>query len=42
MPAIKGRIRELSVEGLEEIVDHCTQLSTAVEIDAYLADVLGL
>ncbi|MEM8993960.1 MAG: phosphoenolpyruvate--protein phosphotransferase [Acidobacteriota bacterium] len=42
VPAIKGRIRELSVEGLEEIVEHCTQLSTAVEIDAYLADVLGL
>ncbi|MEM1181547.1 MAG: phosphoenolpyruvate--protein phosphotransferase [Acidobacteriota bacterium] len=42
VPAIKRRIRELSVEGLEEIVDECTRLSTAAEIDAYLADVLGI
>ena len=42
VPAIKRRIRELSVEGLDDIVEQCTMLSTAAEVDAFLAESLGI
>ncbi|MEM6794289.1 MAG: phosphoenolpyruvate--protein phosphotransferase [Acidobacteriota bacterium] len=41
VPTIKRRIRELTVEGLEAIVDRCTQLPTAADVDRYLAEAFG-
>ena len=41
VPAIKRRIRELSIQGLEEVVEECCQLATGEEIDDYLRRVLG-
>ncbi len=41
IPAIKRRVRELSTEKLEEIVEVCANLATAAEIDDYLTSRLG-
>ncbi|MCP4664082.1 MAG: phosphoenolpyruvate--protein phosphotransferase [bacterium] len=41
VPAVKSRIRELSVSGLDEIVETCSNLATAEEIDTYLRAKLG-
>ena len=36
VPTIKRRVRELSVEKLEEMAETCSNLATAVEVDEYL------
>lgn len=41
VPHIKERIRELRIQGLEEIVDNCAQLPTGEEVDHYLDTVFG-
>ena len=41
IPAVKRRVRELSMEKLEEIVQTCTELATAAEVDEYLLSRLG-
>ncbi len=41
IPAIKRRVRELSIEKLEDIVDTCSNLATAAEVDSYLEAELG-
>ncbi|MEM9553238.1 MAG: phosphoenolpyruvate--protein phosphotransferase [Acidobacteriota bacterium] len=42
VPAIKRRIRELTVGGLEELVAECADLATAAEIEARIDAVLGV
>ena len=39
VPSIKRRVRELTIEGLEEVADHCAHLSTGEEVDTYLDSV---
>ena len=41
IPTIKRRVRELSTERLEDIVEACSNMATATEVDAYLAAHLG-
>ena len=41
IPTIKRRVRELSTERLEEIVEACSNMATATEVDAYLTAHLG-
>ncbi len=41
IPAIKRRVRELSMEKLEGIVETCSNLATAAEVDDYLGAQLG-
>ena len=41
IPAIKRRVRELSMERLGEIVEICTNLATTAEVDDYLESQLG-
>jgi phosphotransferase system enzyme I (PtsI) len=41
IPAIKRRVRELSLANLEGIVDTCSNFATAAELDGYLAAELG-
>ncbi len=41
IPAIKRRVRELSMEQLEDIVETCSNLATAAEVDDYLGAALG-
>jgi phosphotransferase system enzyme I (PtsI) len=41
VPVIKRRIRELSLEGLEEVAETCTNLATAAEVEEYLRTALG-
>ena len=41
IPAIKRRVRELSMEKLESIAETCANLATAAEVDAYLTSSLG-
>ncbi len=41
IPAIKRRVRELSIDKLEGIAETCSHLATAAEVDDYLASQLG-
>ncbi|RMH18365.1 MAG: phosphoenolpyruvate--protein phosphotransferase [Acidobacteria bacterium] len=41
VPAIKGRVRELSTRQLAPIVEHCADLPTAQEVEAYLQRAIG-
>ncbi|MCP3962107.1 MAG: phosphoenolpyruvate--protein phosphotransferase [bacterium] len=41
VPTIKRRVRELSVEKLEEMAETCSNLATAVEVNEYLRAQLG-
>ena len=41
IPAIKRRVRELSIEKLEGIAETCSNLATAAEVDEYLSARLG-
>lgn len=41
IPAIKRRVRELSLANLEKLVDNCSNIATAAELESYLAAELG-
>ncbi len=41
IPAIKRRVRELSLDKLEAMVETCSNLATAAEVDDYLRSQLG-
>ena len=41
VPSIKRRVRELTVEGLEDIVERCAYLATGREVDEYLDSIFG-